>query len=282
MAPTALLTSDGVRLSARWWEPGLTMVDSAGPVAVVLVHGFAASKDEAAVEEVARRLAASGHPVLTYDSRGHGESAGLCTLGDLERLDVDAAVDAAAERAGAVVVVGTSMGGVAVLNHMAGVTSSVTSGATPNGAGAPDAPAAVGAASAVPPLVARGAVVVATPARWQVPRTVRGAAAVVMTQTGAGRAVAARRFQTRLAVRPRRGAPPVERIRAVVQPVAVIHGLADRFLPSTAATALFSAAPEPRRLDLVPGMGHGFCAAALDPIEAAVAWVARTSLAGTV
>jgi fermentation-respiration switch protein FrsA (DUF1100 family) len=103
-----------------------------------------------------------------------------------------------------------------------------------------------------------------------------------MTQTGAGRAVAARRFQTRLAVRPRRGAPPVERIRAVAQPVAVIHGLADRFLPSTAATALFSAAPEPRRLDLVTGMGHGFCAAALDPIEAAVAWVARTALAGTV
>jgi pimeloyl-ACP methyl ester carboxylesterase len=259
MALTALLTADGVRLAARWWEPETT-TDDVGQVAVVLVHGFAASKDEAAVEEVARRLSASGHPVLTYDSRGHGESHGLCTLGDLERLDVDAAVDAAAERAGAVVVVGSSVGGVAVLNHMAGAASGAF----------------------VAPTVARGAVVVATPARWQIPRTARGAAAAVITQTGAGRAVAARRFQTRLAVRPRRGAPPVERIRAVAQPVAVIHGLADRFLPSTAATALFSAAPEPRRLDLVPGMGHGFCAAALDPIEAAVAWVARTALAGTV
>jgi pimeloyl-ACP methyl ester carboxylesterase len=259
MALTALLTADGVRLAARWWEPETT-TDDVGQVAVVLVHGFAASKDEAAVEEVARRLSASGHPVLTYDSRGHGESHGLCTLGDLERLDVDAAVDAAAERAGAVVVVGSSVGGVAVLNHMAGAASGAL----------------------VAPTVARGAVVVATPARWQIPRSVRGAAAAVMTQTGAGRAVVARRFQTRLAVRPRRGAPPVERIRAVAQPVAVIHGLADRFLPSTAATALFSAAPEPRRLDLVPGMGHGFCAAALDPIEAAVAWVARTALAGTV
>ena len=259
MALTALLTVDGVRLAARWWEPEST-TDDVGPVAVVLVHGFAASKDEAAVEEVARRLSASGHPVLTYDSRGHGESGGLCTLGDLERLDVDAAVDAAAERAGAVVVVGSSVGGVAVLNHMAGAASGAF----------------------VAQTVARGAVVVATPARWQIPRTVRGAAAAVMTQTGAGRAVAASRFQTRLAVRPRRGAPPVERIRAVAQPVAVIHGLADRFLPSTAATTLFGAAPEPRRLDLVPGMGHGFCAAALDPIEAAVAWVARTALAGTV
>jgi pimeloyl-ACP methyl ester carboxylesterase len=278
MALTALLTADDVRLAARWWEPGSTTDDS-GPVAVVLVHGFAGSKDEAAVEDVARRLSASGHPVLTYDSRGHGESSGLCTLGDLERLDVDAAVDAAAERVGAVVVVGTSMGGVAVVNHMAAVAF----GQTPNGAaGAPEAPAGARSDAFVAPTVARGAVVVATPARWQIPRTMRGAAAAVMTQTGAGRAVAARRFHTRLAVRPRRGAPPIERIRAVAQPVAVIHGLADRFLPSTAATALFSAAPEPRRLDLVPGMGHGFCAGALDPIEAAVAWVARTALAGTV
>jgi pimeloyl-ACP methyl ester carboxylesterase len=279
MGATAMITADGVRLAARWWEPASTTDASAGPVAVVLVHGFAASKDEVAVEEVAGRLSASGHPVLTYDSRGHGESGGLCTLGDLERLDVGAAVDAAAERAGAVVVVGTSMGGVAVLNHMATVASGET---LDHAAGTAEPPAGAASGAFVAPTVTRGAVVVATPARWQIPRTMRGAAAAVMTQTGAGRAVAARRFQTRLAVRPRRGAPPVERIQAVAQPVAVIHGLADRFLPSTAATALFSAALEPRRLDLVPGMGHGFCEAALDPIEAAVAWVARTALAGTV
>jgi len=103
----------------------------------------------------------------------------------------------------------------------------------------------------------------------------------MMTQTGAGRAVAARRFKTRLAVRPRRGDPPIERIGLVARPVAVVHGLADRFLPPAAATALFTAAHEPRRLDLVPGMGHGFCAAALGPVESAVAWVMRTALAGT-
>jgi alpha-beta hydrolase superfamily lysophospholipase len=251
---TTLLTRDGVRLAARWWERAST---SDG--AVVLVHGFAASQGEAAVEQMARRLVACGHAVLTYDSRGHGQSGGLCTLGDLERLDVEAAVRAAAERAGAVVVVGTSMGGIAVLNHMASTDDDG------DGDGA-----------------ARGAVVVATPARWQMPRTLRGAASVVLTQTGAGRAVAARRFRTRLAVRPGRGEPPVERIRLVARPVAVVHGLADRFLPPAAATALFTAAPEPRRLDLVPGMGHGFCDAALAPTEAAVTWVMQASLAGTV
>ena len=68
----------------------------------------------------------------------------------------------------------------------------------------------------------------------------------------------------------------------MARPVAVVHGLADRFLPPAAATALFTAAREPRRLDLVPGMGHGFCPAALGPVESAVAWAMRTALAGTV
>jgi alpha-beta hydrolase superfamily lysophospholipase len=251
---TSLVTADGVRLAARWWEPA-----SANGDAVVVVHGFAACKDQPAVEELARHLVSAGHAVLSYDSRGHGESGGLCTLGDLERLDVDAAVSAATAHADRVVVVGTSMGGVAVLNHMAAAADEVADGAG-----------------------ASGAVVVATPARWQIPRTWRGAASVVITQTGAGRAMAARRFQTRLAARPGRGDPPIERICLVDRPVAVVHGLDDRFLPPAAATALFTAALEPRRLDLVPGMGHGFCAAALGPVESAVAWVMRTAPADTV
>ena len=162
---TTLHTADGVRLAARWWEPASATGD-----AVVVVHGFAASKDQPAVEAVARHLAAAGHAVLTYDSRGHGESGGLCTLGELERHDVDAAITAAAVHADRVVVVGTSMGGVAVVNHLASATGELA-----NGAGA------------------RGAVVVATPARWQIPRTWRGAASVVITQTGAGRGGGARR-----------------------------------------------------------------------------------------
>jgi len=250
---TRLVTADGIRLAARWWEPA-----SANGDAVVVVHGFAARKDQPAVEQVAEHLMAAGHAVLTYDSRGHGESGGLCTLGELERLDVDAAVNAAADYADRVVVVGTSMGGVAVLNHMAAASGEIADGAG-----------------------AHGAWVVATPPRWEIPRTWRGAASVVITQTGAGRAMAARRFQTRLAARPDRGDPPIERISLVARPVAVVHGLADRFLPPAAATALFTAAREPRRLDLVPGMGHGFCAAALGPVESAVAWAMRTALAGT-
>ncbi|HYZ97906.1 MAG TPA: alpha/beta fold hydrolase, partial [Acidimicrobiales bacterium] len=171
---------------------------------------------------------------------------------------------AASDHGEQVVVVGTSMGGVAVLNYMAAAGAERGDGDQPDLDGA------------------CGAVVVATPARWEIPRTWRGAASVVLTQTPPGRAMAARRFRTRLAVRPARGAPPVDRIRTVARPVAVVHGLADRFLPPAAATALFAAAREPRRLDLVPGMGHGFCTQAVPPVEAAVAWVAHAPVPGTV
>jgi pimeloyl-ACP methyl ester carboxylesterase len=272
--PTTLTTADGVRLAACW-----TGEPAGAERAVVLVHGFAGSKDDGAIVDLAACLTAAGYAVLTYDSRGHGASAGLCTLGELERLDVDAAVAAAAERAADVVVVGASMGGIAVLNHLAALDPSLDDPPEldPQEAGEPvTAPAEMLGARV------RGAVVVATPARWRVPRTWRGMLAVVATQTGAGRAVAARRFQARLAVRPIRGAPPVDRIRLVRRPIAVVHGLDDRFLPPDAATTLFGAGNEPRRLDLVPGMGHGYGAEAVGPIEAAVGWVMETSVAGTV
>jgi pimeloyl-ACP methyl ester carboxylesterase len=252
---TVLTSADGVRLAARWWQPAAPSGE-----AVVLVHGFAAGKDDPTVEQVALRLVSSGRRVLTFDLRGHGQSSGLCALGGHERLDVDAAVAEARLDSARVVVVGASMGGIACLAHLA--------------VGTPDGP---GAAAG---RVADGAVVVATPARWQVPRSARGALSAVLTQTRPGRAMVARRTGTRLAVRPSLGAPPVVRIKSVSRPVAVLHGLDDRFLSPAAARALFAAAPEPRLLDLVPGMGHGFCAAALAPIEAAVAWVVGSALAG--
>ena len=55
--------------------------------------------------------------------------------------------------------------------------------------------------------------------------------------------------------------------------MAVLHGLADRFVAPAAAHALHGALGGPRLLDLVPDMGHGFCPAAAEPIDDAVAWV---------
>ena len=46
----------------------------------------------------------------------------------------------------------------------------------------------------------------------------------------------------------------------------------DRVGPGAAHT-LYDALTAPRLLDLVPGMGHGFCPAAAEPIDDAVGWV---------
>ncbi len=262
MKPPTLTTADGLRLAARWWQP--RGAASRGE-AVVIVHGFCGTKDAPDVVLVALRQAAAGRRVLAFDLRGHGRSEGATTLGFLERLDVDAAVRAARADDDVVVVVGSSMGGVATIDHLAHAQDRSPVAVTPVGDGAAVATRDVGGAD--------GGVVVGTPAHWRVPLSARGVLAVALTQTRPGRLVAARRLGTRVAVGPGRGAPPVERIAAVTRPTVVVHGLADRFVSPSAARALFAASPEPRLLDLVPGMGHGFCAAAVDPVDAAVRWV---------
>lgn len=260
MTGLSITTADGVRLAARWWAP---RAGRPAGQAVVVVHGFCGSKDEPAVELVASGQAAAGRHVLAVDLRGHGASGGETSMGQREGLDVDAAVAAARAEADTVVVVGSSMGGVACIEHLAG-TSSLRSASTASGVvRAPGASAAARADAGV---------LVATPARWQVPRTGRGMLALVLTQTRPGRAVARQRMGTRIAMRPGRGHEPRSRIGEVTCPVAVLHGLDDRFVAPLAAHDLHAAVPGERLLDLVAGMGHGFCAPATEPIDAAVDW----------
>ena len=99
-----MITRDGVTLAVRRFQ-------AAGDarVAVVLVHGFSAGKDDGAVVAVGEALAAHGAAVLAFDTRGHGHSEGLCTLGDMERFDVAAAVTEVARDHRDVVLVGASM-----------------------------------------------------------------------------------------------------------------------------------------------------------------------------
>lgn len=259
-----LRTDDGVQLAARWYH-GVSgdgsragygdghrgAVDPAD-VAVVVVHGFAARKDHAGVMAVAGRLVERGHPVLVYDGRGHGASGGACTLGVHERLDVAAAANEAGDRCDHVVVVGSSMGGIAVLAHLAALAS--LGGGSDVGSG---------------PC---GGVVVSTPARWRVPRTPRGAISVALTQTKAGRAVAARRLGITIAPGVTRIASPDQQIRMIDRPIAIIHGAVDRFIPASDARRLRAAARSPCTLNVVAQMAHGYCAAALDPIAQSVGW----------
>jgi pimeloyl-ACP methyl ester carboxylesterase len=238
-------TVDGVRLSALVQPP---TGDPAHPehagVAVVVVHGFTAHAAEPNVEAVMTALTGAGFTAVTYDARGHGASGGETTLGVLEQHDVAAAVTLAREYARRVVLVGTSMGGIAVLRHAAEATDDVV-----------------------------GVVTVACPAEWKLPRNVRGVLAAWLTQTRSGRRLARSRLRVRIAPSITRGAPPAHVARSIAVPVAVVHGTADPFIATDAAELLHANVPGPSRLVVVEGLAHAFepaervTAAILDAVD---------------
>jgi len=242
MPNSTIVTSDRVTLAGRRWL-------AEGPVqaAVVLVHGFCASAEDPAVVAVAESLHEAGFDIVSYDARGHGRSDGESTLGDLEQHDVAAAVALARERSDDVVLVGASMGAIAVLRY----------------------------AATDPDL--RGVVAVSCPARWTLPMNPAAAAAAVMTRTSPGRAVLARMLKVRVARRWTSPEPPVDLIRRVTVPVALIHGTADRFIPMKASYELYAAANGARSLDLVPEMGHAYDPIGSDAIHRSVEWSLRSS-----
>jgi len=238
VTPGELRTSDGVLLAGRSWP-----ASGDRRAAVVLAHGFSASKDEPAVVAVAEALQHRGYDVVCYDARGHGSSEGDCTLGDLERHDVAAAVAEARQRCGSVVLVGASMGAIAVLRY----------------------------AVSDPDLA--GVVTVSSPAGWRVPRTARTLLAAGLTRTALGRRCAARYMRLRISPRWTHPEPPAALAARLTCPLAVVHGERDRFINPREAAALYSFAGGPRHLRLVPGMGHAFEAAAIPAICESVAWV---------
>jgi pimeloyl-ACP methyl ester carboxylesterase len=239
-----LVTADGVRLQAT-----LQRRDGARGT-VVIVHGISASMEHAAVRAVADEVLAAGYDVLTYDGRGHGGSEGLCTLGDLESLDVAAAVAAArADATSPIALVGASMGAIAVLRH----------------------------AVDDPDLAV--VVTVSSPSVWRVPRTMLGLLSVTMTRTSVGRRVAAARLGVRLHPDWTAPEPPVSLARRIPVPLAVVHGRRDRFVSPACARELFAATPGRRRLDLVAGMGHAYDSRAIPAIVAGLDWGFRVARA---
>jgi uncharacterized protein len=230
-----LITADGITLAGRKW-----LVPHEPRAAVVLVHGFCAHRDEPQVVAAAERLHELDLDVITYDARGHGSSGGACTLGDLERHDVAAAVRLARLRTSRVVLVGASMGAIAALRHAA-VDESLA-----------------------------GVVVVSCPARWRLPRNPLGLASAGLTRTPLGRLVARRLMRVRIAARWTNPVPPIDLVGLISAPITFVHGEGDRFIGSGDAAQLYARANEPRYLDLVPDTGHAFELGNLDAIAGAV------------
>jgi pimeloyl-ACP methyl ester carboxylesterase len=238
--PLTLRTGDGLSLAADAWLPA-----TPGTSAVVLVHGFTAHRRDPAVMAMAHDLRDAGHAVIAYDKRGHGESDGLCTLGDHERHDVAAATAAARDLAPQVVLVGASLGAIAVLRH------------------------------AVDDPRLAGVVTVSSPAQWKL-RSPRAAVAAVLTRTGVGRRLA-RRLGARLDSAWSWTDPPDALAARLTVPLAVVHGTGDRFMPTSEAELLHTAGEGgathgPRRLDLVTDMGQAFCTRGHEAVTDAVAW----------
>lgn len=241
-----LHTSDGLRLS------GLAHRSAEAPATVIVVHGFAASKTDNAVCALVTDLDAAGYNVLSYDARGHGESEGLCSVGTREHLDVASAIDHAAAWDSPVVLVGISMGAVAVVAHLAD-RSALTTGVV-------------------------GAVLISAPARWRMRVSGVGLLTALLTRTIPGRWATARWLRVRVSRRWRVGEPPEDGVRRITIPLAIVHGRGDRILASLHGQKLEAAAAGVTRLELVEDMGHGIDEAGRRAAAGAVAWILAQAL----
>jgi uncharacterized protein len=232
-----LQTVDGHRLAGDIYHS-----DSAPRGGVVVAHGFSAHRRLDVIVEQAQALADAGFTVLTYDGRGHGTSDGECTLGRLEAHDVGAAVTHLRGRIERVATVGASMGALAVLSHAT----------TDQGLA--------------------GIVLVSIASSWRSVFTPRAFAAAMFTRTPVGRAYMQRVTGTRVSARWESAGAPTLQVKRVGVPVAIVHGRQDAMIRSLAAVEVYDAALEPRRIELVDGMGHAFCPGAVPAVTRAVEW----------
>jgi pimeloyl-ACP methyl ester carboxylesterase len=211
-------TEDGERLTGA-------RIGRDGP-ALVFCHGFLGWHRKDRIVTFVERLAEKFR-VYAIDLRGHGASTGVCTFGDREMLDVDAAVSLArGDAEGLVVTVGLSMGGIAALRQAAfrdGVN-----------------------------LV----VAISSPARWD-GHTSRAVAQMRWLSTSDRGRSLARAIGARITTewgRPEDPEAVVERISPT--PVILVHGRDDRIFDEEEAWRLYRRASRPKRLMLGRPFGH--------------------------
>ncbi len=241
-AEMTLVTEDGVRLRVR----RSSHPEGARGV-VVVAHGFAAGLDNPDVRSLADQLFGADLDVVTYDARGHGQSEGSCGVGSTEHHDVACVVSHVALDGLAVLVVGVSMGAIAVIAHLAG-----TEGQDP---------------------AASGAVLVSAPSRWRMRPSAVGLLNVALTRSAVGRWAAGRWLGVRIRPGWWPGEPPESAMNRIGIPVVVVHGANDRLLASSHAHRLHGSGSASNRLHVVEGMGHGLDGDGQRAVLDAVEWL---------
>ena len=242
-------TDDGVDLAGIVVPVGVPQ-PAGRPLTFVLAHGFTGSVTRVPLLRVAGWLSRFGE-VRALDFRGHGGSGGgSSTGGDPEVRDVDAAVAAArADGAAAVVTVGMSMGGGAVLRQAA------------LGRHRPDAVVSVSAVS-----------------RWYVRDTRPMRRVHGLLATTAGRRLGSRLVRLRLD-EPWLTVPPspLQVVSAIAPtPLLLVHGDRDEYFPLEHFRTLAQAAGPTATAWVVPGFGHAESGATAPLVERIGRWASAT------
>jgi pimeloyl-ACP methyl ester carboxylesterase len=240
---------DGTDLAGVVLEPRLPRATGRVPT-FVLAHGFTGSVARVPFRRLAGWLRPFGE-VRALDFRGHGRSGGRSsTGGDPEVRDVGAAVAATrADGAEAVVTVGLSMRGGAVLRHAA------------LGGHRPDAVVSVSAVS-----------------RWYVRDTPPMRRVHWLLETTVGRRLGARAVRLRLE-EPWLTPPlsPLEVVSAIAPtPLLLVHGDRDEYFPLEHFRALAQAAGPAATAWVVPGFGHAESGATAPLAERIGRWASAT------
>jgi pimeloyl-ACP methyl ester carboxylesterase len=240
-----LLASDGIAVSAAH----LRARDGSGPpggTVFVVAHGFSGSWRSLALGRVTRVLAESSG-VVAFDFRGHGRSKGFSTLGDLEVLDLDAAVRWARLLGyRSVATVGFSMGASVVIRHAA---------------------------------LLRGVdavVAVSGPARWYYRGTPTMRRLHFIIEHPFGRLIARLAMGTRILGEGWDPVPAEPRALAgdiAPTPFLVVHGDRDRFFPLDHAHQLVRAGGSTTELWVESGFGHAEAAIDAELTRRIVTWV---------
>ncbi|MFF5208729.1 alpha/beta hydrolase [Streptosporangium sp. NPDC000396] len=273
-----LRTEDNVRIDAAHTPPR-------GPddLGIVLAHGFTGSLRERPTRRITHVLSGFGG-VISFDFRGHGRSGGESTVGDLEVLDLDAAVrHARAIGYARVAVVGFSMGGAVAVRH-AGLRGAVSRAGVGRGPVSGDPGEPGGREAARGPGDGRdgvdAVVAVSAPARWYYrgTRPMRQVHWAIEQPLGRWAARMGKRTRIRKGVwDPVPLAPYEAAAKISPTPLLVVHGDSDGFFPLDHAHQIYDAALEPKELWIEPGYGHAESAATPQLIRRIGEWVSANS-----